>query len=348
MFLSWLLNRRYFAMANTPSISPTQVSARNTEGGARFNNALFSTLDALEEAKIPFALIGGVAASGLGRPRSTHDIDIFVSPEDAESALQALAAKDFRVERTDVEWLFKAFKDDILVDIVFRSKGDIYFDEEMHRNRKLADFHGRKVPVVSPEDLVIIKCAVHYEGGPHHWHDALAILSHATIDWNYLLKRSRRAPRRLLALLLYAQSSDILIPNSMIVNLFHHIFTDDGKIGEAKHVAQTPAQQVLASDAIKRPLAARPYSVASSEQSHSQDYLLAHIRQALAEDPRTAQQDLKILLDGDRLVVKGECPSELRCKAVVDVIRSVAPHLDISNQIQVMRHCAPERAEEIS
>ncbi len=195
---------------------------------------------------------------------------------------------------------------------------------------------------------MIIKCAVHYEGGPHHWHDALAILSHATIDWNYLLKRSRRAPRRLLALLLYAQSSDILIPNSMIVNLFHHIFTDDGKIGESRHVSQTPAQhQAQHLDNARRPLKGPPAG-ASSEDSHSQDYLLAHIRQALAEDPRTAQQDLKILLDGNRLVVKGECPSELRCKAVVEVIKSVAPHLDIANQIQVTRHSAPERAEEIS
>ncbi|MGZ3696190.1 MAG: nucleotidyltransferase, partial [Bdellovibrionota bacterium] len=305
-------------MANSPSIDPNQVSARNTEGGARFNAALFSTLDALEEAKIPFALIGGVAASGLGRPRSTHDIDIFVSPEDAESALQALGAKGFRVERTDVEWLFKAFKDDILVDIVFRSKGDIYFDEEMHRNRKLVEYHGRKVPLVSPEDLIIIKCAVHYEGGPHHWHDALAILSHATIDWNYLLKRARRAPRRLLSLLLYAQSSDILIPNSMIVNLFHHIFTDDGKIGEI-------SQNQKNIEAQRRPPISKPQAVSSgsfSAEAPSQEYLLAHIRQALAEDPRTAQQDLKILLDGNRLVVKGECPSEQRCKAVVDVIRS--------------------------
>ncbi|MGE3262072.1 MAG: nucleotidyltransferase [Bacteriovoracia bacterium] len=329
-------------MPNTPSINPTQVSARNTEGGARFNLALFSTLDALEEAQIPFALIGGVAASGLGRPRSTHDIDIFVRPEDAESAVQALAAKGFRTERTDIEWLFKAFKEDILVDIVFRSKGDIYFDDEMHRNRKLVEFHGRKVPLVSPEDLVIIKCAVHYEGGPHHWHDALAILSHATIDWNYLLKRARRAPRRLLALLLYAQSSDILIPNSMIVNLFHHIFVDDGKIGN-QNLPPLEKPRTISAEKSKLHPAASPVP-----ENNSPDYLLAHIRQALAEDGRTAQQDLKILLDGNRLVVKGECPSEARCKAVVDVIRSVAPGLEISNQIQLTHNEAPERAEVIS
>lgn len=332
-------------MANTPSINPTQVSARNTEGGAIFNTALFSTIDALDEARIPFALIGGVAASGLGRPRSTHDIDIFVRPEDAESTVQALAAKGFRTERTDIEWLFKAFKDDILVDIIFRSKGDIYFDEEMHANRKMVEFHGRKIPLVSPEDLVIIKCAVHYEGGPHHWHDALAILSHATIDWNYLLKRARRAPRRLLSLLLYAQSSDILIPNSMIVSLFHHIFTDDGKIGDSSHRAESKAVPKARPYASLTPV---PPLASGAGDQENPDYLLAHIRQALAEDGRTAQQDLKILLDGNKLVVKGECCTPLRCQAIEDVIRSVAPNLEIHNQVTLTHHAAPERAEVIS
>lgn len=318
-------------MANTPSINPTQISARNTEGGNRFNHVLFSTLDALEESKIPFVVIGGVAASGLGRPRSTHDIDIFVRPEDAESTVQALDKKGFRTEKTDIEWLFKAFMDDILVDIVFRSKGDIYFDEEMQAHQKLVEFHGRKIPLVSPEDLIIIKCAVHYEGGPHHWHDALAILSHATIDWNYLLKRARRAPRRLLSLLLYAQSSDILIPNSIIISLFRHIFNDDNRL----NFAPPAGNKVL------EPLRAVP-------ENKKEDYLLEHLVQSLAEDERTAQQDLKILLEGSRIVVRGECQTEERRAAVLDLIRRLAPHHEIQSQLQVMVVDRPLSAEAIS
>src|SRR5436309_2064985 len=80
-------------MASTPSINPSQLSARNTEEGARFNRVLFSTLDALEEAGIPFALIGGVAAAGLGRPRSTDDIDVFVRPEAAPRAAHLRAVE---------------------------------------------------------------------------------------------------------------------------------------------------------------------------------------------------------------------------------------------------------------
>ncbi len=317
-------------MASTPSINPSQISARNTEGGARFNAVLFAALDALEEAKIPFALIGGIAASGLGRPRSTHDIDFFVRPEDAEATLNALGAKGFRTEKTDIEWLFKAFQDDILVDIIFKSKGEIYFDEEMHGHCKPVEFHGRKVPLVSPEDLTIIKCAVHTEGGPHHWHDALAILSHATIDWDYLLKRARRAPRRLLALLLYAQSSDILIPNYVIASLYDYIFTKEG--------TKVPVQ-ILHKAAV---------SLSHPPESRPPEYIVAHIRDALAEDERTAQQDLKILLSGKKLLVKGDCPTEERCRAIEEVIRSIAPDYEINNQVRVFAMPAPDRAEEIS
>ena len=85
-------------------MNPSQVSARKTEGGARFDTALFATVDALEEANIPFAMIGGIATSGMGRPRSTHDIDLFVSPENAEAVIQVLGKKGFRTEKFDVEY----------------------------------------------------------------------------------------------------------------------------------------------------------------------------------------------------------------------------------------------------
>jgi hypothetical protein len=320
-------------MASTPSMNPSQVSARQTESGARFDSVLFSTLDALEEAKIPFALIGGVAASGHGRPRSTHDIDVFVRPEDADATLMALEKYGFRTEKTDMEWLFKGFKHDILVDVIFKSRGEIYFDEEMQAHRKMVDYHGRKVPLVSPEDMAIIKCAVHTEVGPHHWHDALAILSHAAIDWNYLLRRARRAPRRLLALLIYAQSTDILIPNYVITSLYEYIFGDEGK--RRSNIAP----------------AASPPAPSSEKSSHppvAPEYLVGHLRQALAEDPRTAQQDLKVLISGRQILVKGDCPSYERAQAVADVVRAHAPDYEINNQVRVAPMPSPERTEEIS
>lgn len=329
-------------MASTPSINPCQLSARNTEGGMRFDSVLFATLDALEEAKIPFALIGGVAASGLGRPRSTHDIDLFLRPEDADSALRVLASRGFRTEIFDIEWLFKAFKEDILVDIIFKSEGEMYFDEEVQSHVKLMDYHGRKVPVVSPEDLTVIKCAVHYEGGPHHWHDALAILANATIDWNYLVKRARKASRRVLSLLLYAQSNDILIPNWVVTHLFEHLYGD----GSKKSITQGGQSAMAKPPTLVRP--AQAVWARAQGSSSAPEYLIAHVREALAEDGRTAQQDLKIFVSGKQIVVKGDCISEERRRAIEEVVRNVAPDYEVSNQVRVTTISVPERIEEIS
>lgn len=353
-------------MANTPSINPTQESARNTALGGRFDKVLFDTVDALEKANIPYAFIGGVATGGLARPRATHDLDIFVRPEDAEFTLNELGKAGFRTEKFDLQWLFKAFKDDIMVDIIFRSEGEFYYDEEVHAHRRFVDYHGKKVPVVAPEDLAIIKCAVHYEGGPHHWHDALNLLSRFDINWPYLLQRSRRATRRVLSLLLYAQSNDVLIPNWVIVQLFESVFGTGqqqsaaaaGIANARAHTGANPSPGFHAThaelnrspgaEASKVPPPPPAGASAAGKPALAPEYVVAHIREALAEDGRTIQQDLKILLNGNQIVVKGDCPTEAQCKAVEEVIRAAAPGYEVSNQSRTAPVSAPERAEEIS
>lgn len=316
-------------------------SSRNTEIGDRFNKALFSALDALESNRIPYALIGGVASSSLGRPRSTHDIDVFVRPEDAGSALEALAAKGFATEKTDFNWLFKAFWDDILVDIIFKSKGDIYFDKEMAQRAAMMEYHGRKVKTVSPEDLVIIKAAVHDEVGPHHWHDALAVLSHATIDWDYLAKRARRAPRRLLALLVYAQSNDIWVPNRVIFDMFRTVYGD--ALNTSPYIPP-PLSAIPGGRGYLGPGRGKP----QAEPRRAPDtYLVGRLKDALARDPRTGEQDVKILVEGSRILLRGEAPSAEHRTATEDVIRDAAPGYQIDNQIKVAVLTEPEGSEDV-
>ena len=203
---------------------PSKISSEDPGLLERFNQVLGETVEAMEESGVRYGFIGGIASGGLGRPRSTRDIDLFVMPEDAERVLRVLAKKNFSTEKTDPSWLYKAWKDDILVDVIFKSKGDIYFDSEMYQKVAIAEFHGRKLRLVAPEDLFIIKAAAHSELTPGHWHDALALLSHAQIDWVYLLRRARRAPRRTLSLLIYAQSVDVFVPNSVIHDLYFSVF----------------------------------------------------------------------------------------------------------------------------
>jgi predicted nucleotidyltransferase len=315
-----------------PSQHPSQQpSARFTEEGERFNRTLFAAIDALGQGSVSYALIGGVAASGLGRPRSTHDIDIFVRPEDAEVVLECLKAAEFKIERTDPLWLYKAWKEDILVDVIFKSSGDIYFDEEMEKHAKVIHYHGRDVPMVSPEDLVIIKSAVHNEIGPHHWHDALAILSHASLDWEYLLKRARRAPRRLLALLIYAQSNDIWVPNHVVFELFHGVFE------EAKNYHRSPQKQFVYPSQVTH----------ASHGKHSEVYIAGRIKDALASDERAGGPDLKIIVGERHIVVRGDSSSESQRKVIEEIIKDQAPGFEIDNQIRIPVLPGPEGAEYI-
>ena len=50
--------------------------------------------------------------------------------------------------------------------------------------------------VLGPEDLVVTKALAHGEETAHYWWDALAIVAGHELDWDYLLMRARRGPRR--------------------------------------------------------------------------------------------------------------------------------------------------------
>jgi predicted nucleotidyltransferase len=188
-----------------------------------FASVLRETVEALEKTGIPYAIVGGLATYGFGRPRTTCDIDLFVLPRDAERVLSELAERGFQTERTDEKWIYKAFKSHVQVDIIFMTAG-FYFDDEMARRSVEAEAWGTRVRFIPPEDLVVIKAKCATESAARHWHDALAVLASCSLDWEYLLRRAGRAERRVLSLLLYAQSNDVHVPASVIKSMFGKIF----------------------------------------------------------------------------------------------------------------------------
>jgi predicted nucleotidyltransferase len=180
---------------------------------------LSDAVKGLERAKVPYLLVGGLASSLLGRPRCSTDIDLLVRPEDAPGALDALEAAGFRTERTNPHWLFKAFRRDVLVDLLFKASGAIYADDPMLRRSTLRSYRGVPVRVVPPEDLIVMKAIVHNEETPRHWGDALAVVTAGELDWDYLLWRARAGPRRVLSFLLYATSVDLYVPREALGRL---------------------------------------------------------------------------------------------------------------------------------
>lgn len=324
--------------------SQGQSSSLETVEGRRFDTALFSALDALEQGQVSYAVIGGVAASGLGRPRSTQDIDIFVRPEDAEAVLSLLENHGFRTEKTNLTWLFKAFKEDVLVDIIFRSQGGIYFDDEMKNRAVKVNYHGRQVRLVSPEDFIIIKCAVHSEEGPHHWHDALAVLSQSKMDWDYLLHRARKAPRRLLALLIYAQSNDIFVPNQPIQQLHQTIFGEFKSV-EGKEQPKKEEEVPKPSAPAKAPA---PISVQDQARGTSgETYLAAQIRDNVINSGKTGSMDIEVFVEGNKILLRGPCQSEEQRRALKDLVQQLAPTHEIGDQMNVVHWEAPKEVEEL-
>jgi predicted nucleotidyltransferase len=186
--------------------------------------ALTDVVTAMDSGSIDYVLMGGLGSAKLGRPRTTDDIDLFVRPEDAPRTLDVLAAAGFDTEAFDPTWLFKAWKHGVLVDVIFRSSGDIYLDDEMVARGVEHEHAGVRPKIISAEDLLVIKAAAAAEAVPQHWYDALAIIARSDIDWDYLVRRARHSPRRVLSLLLYADSVDVAVPREVVEALLAVVY----------------------------------------------------------------------------------------------------------------------------
>jgi len=197
------------------------------EDEERFLRVLRDAGAVLDDEGVDYLLMGGVGSAAVGRPRWTHDIDFFVRPEDAPRVLRALEKAGFETEETYPDWLFKGFKEGVLVDVIFKSAGGILLDDEMLARSTVGEFKGQRVKLIAPEDLIVIKAVVADEPIPRHWYDALGLIGFCQIDWDYLVRRAKQSgARRVLSLLLYAQSNDLIVPAGTIKELFHAIYTD--------------------------------------------------------------------------------------------------------------------------
>lgn len=113
----------------------------------------------LEEVRLPFAVSGAVALQQhTGICRFTKDLDIFLSPADANRALPILARQGFECEIHDPVWLAKARRGGFFVDLITgMSNGAITVDAEWIRRSHPATVLGIKTRVLAPEELIASK-----------------------------------------------------------------------------------------------------------------------------------------------------------------------------------------------
>lgn len=179
---------------------------------------------AIDKEKIPYVVGGGIAVWAYGRQRPTKDIDIFVKKKDADNILRIMRDIGFRTEHSDEKWLYKAFRGDAMVDVIFRNSRGDETDDVMIRNRRMAKIDSFKFKIMSPEDVIYIKIISLIKNSPH-WEDAFSVAANNldNIDWDYLLIRAKKDTRILLSFILYLSSvlhKDV-VPEKILAILAH-------------------------------------------------------------------------------------------------------------------------------
>ena len=151
-----------------------------------------NSLAVLAEAGVPF-LVGGAFALEryTGVSRFTKDFDLFVKPEDAGRALEALARAGYRTEMTSETWLGKAYHRDLFVDIIFRSSNGVSeVDDAWFEHAVEGKVLGAPVRLCPPEENIWMKAFImdrdRYDGA-----DVAHLLRVCAkdMDWRRLLSR---------------------------------------------------------------------------------------------------------------------------------------------------------------
>jgi predicted nucleotidyltransferase len=149
---------------------------------------------ALDKAEIPFILGGGLAAWARGGPKTEHDVDFLLKPEDAERAQQTLAETGMRTERPPEGWLLKAYDDGVLIDLIF-SPQDGPIDDGIFDRAEDLEVHAMRMKVASLEDVLVQKLLALSEQEP----DYSSVLELARslreqVDWNDVRERTSESP----------------------------------------------------------------------------------------------------------------------------------------------------------
>jgi predicted nucleotidyltransferase len=149
---------------------------------------------ALREGGIPFLLGGGLACWVRGGPESDHDLDLMVKEEDADRALDVLARAGFRPEKPPEGWLYKAWDDGVLVDLIFHPTGITITDEVFERGEDL-EVVATRMRVMALEDVFVAKLLALDERSL----DYASLLEMARpvreqVDWDHVRRRTAESP----------------------------------------------------------------------------------------------------------------------------------------------------------
>lgn len=176
----------------------------------------------LEDEGIQYMAVGSIAISALGYEEEPSDIDLLIGPGEAERALKVFQERGYDTEVSEPDWLYKAVKDKVLVDLIFAvgDKNEMSADDEMFRRARETEVGGQAVKVVAPEDFLVMQAISNKEEASEYWYKGLKAALADDLDWDYVLMRGGMSPPRVLSLLLYATSEGARIPRRVLDELY--------------------------------------------------------------------------------------------------------------------------------
>jgi osmotically-inducible protein OsmY len=76
-------------------------------------------------------------------------------------------------------------------------------------------------------------------------------------------------------------------------------------------------------------------------------YLVQHVLEALAQDPRVSELHVDVTISGDRVFVTGTVPSEERRSVIEAVVAELVPDHAVTNHIRVEPIAGPPEVESL-
>lgn len=157
-------------------------------------DALRIAVAALRDGRVPFVLGGSLAAWVRGGPEPQHDLDLMLRPADAERALKVLEDAGMRTEHPPEEWLYKAWHDDVMIDLIFHPSG-LEMTDEVFERADLLPVLAVATPVMALEDVLATKLHALDEHSLDYTNlVAIARSVREQIDWPQLRARTADTP----------------------------------------------------------------------------------------------------------------------------------------------------------
>ncbi len=151
---------------------------------------IVAVCESLERSRLPWALGGALAlAYATNEPRGTRDIDvnIFVGASEAAAAFAALpagvATSDADVDEASAHDQVRLWWDTTPIDVFFAADT---FHFEVARRCRSVPFEGRRIKVLSAEDLAVFKALFDRS---KDWADIEAMVQSAGVDLELAAQR---------------------------------------------------------------------------------------------------------------------------------------------------------------